>query len=102
MGDISKMLPGRLNPSDLGNMPKEDAVKMIYKYSEFEGIPVTKNTAYVMAELTEGNPCYISSMFESLCPDKDFTTQEGILKTLDFETFDKKGFIRDVWTEYIG
>lgn len=54
-----------------------------------------------MARLSEGNPFYINALFQSSYLDKDFTTQDGLLKTLEFETLHEKGGIRGVWAEYI-
>ncbi len=40
-------------------------------------------------------------LFQSDYPDKDFSTESGILDVLDFETIDKRGSIRGTWMEYI-
>ena len=101
MDDLNKMLPGRFTISDFGNMPKNEAMEMAFNYSEIEQIPVTYKTACIIADLTEGNPFYISSLFQSEYPDKDFSTEKGILEVLDFETFDKRGMILGTWMEYI-
>jgi len=101
MDDLNKMLPGRFTIFDFGNIPIDEAIEMIYKYSDIEKIPVTKETAYIIADLTEGNPFYISSIFQSGFPDKDFSTRDGFLKVLNYETFDKNGIIRGTWMEYI-
>ncbi|VEN73235.1 conserved hypothetical protein [Candidatus Desulfarcum epimagneticum] len=101
MDDLQKMLPGRFTIFDFGNMPKNEAVEMALNYSEIEQVPITHETARIMADLTEGNPFYISSLFQSEYPDKDFSTQKGILEVLDFETMDKRGGVRGTWMEYI-
>ncbi|MCP4705106.1 MAG: hypothetical protein GY865_10885, partial [candidate division Zixibacteria bacterium] len=101
MDDLSEMLPGRFKRYYLENMPKHESLDMIYRYSFIMNFPVTEETASAIAELCEGNPCYISSLFESDCPDKDLASREGVLKTLEFETNDKRGAIRRVWMEYI-
>jgi hypothetical protein len=54
-----------------------------------------------MAQVSEGNPFYVSALFYSYCPDKNFTTEDGMLKTLEFETLNGRGRIRGVWMEYI-
>ena len=101
MDDLNKMLPGRFIIDDFGNMPKSEAIEMALNYSEIEQIPITYETACIMADLTEGNPFYISSLFQSIYRQKDFSTENGILDVLDFETFDKRGGIRGTWMEYI-
>jgi hypothetical protein len=62
---------------------------------------VTDETAYLIAELAEGSPFYISALFRSRFPHKDLTTREGLLKTLEFETLDARGIIKGTWMEYI-
>ena len=102
MDDLNKMLPGRFTISTfVGNMPKNEAIEMALNYAEIEQIPITHETACVMADFTEGNPFYISSLFQSEYPDKDFSTKDGVLDVLDFETLDKRGGIRGTWMEYI-
>ncbi|MBF0449283.1 MAG: hypothetical protein HQK75_01125 [Candidatus Magnetomorum sp.] len=101
MDDLNRMLPARFTITDFGNMPRHEAIDMTLNYSEIEQIPVTYETACIIAELTQGNPFYISSLFQSESPQKDFSTEEQILKTLDFETLDRRGIIRGTWMEYI-
>jgi len=101
MDDLNRMLPARFIFTDFGNMPRHEAIEMILNYSEIEQIPVTYETACIIADLTEGNPFYISSLFQSEYDQKDFSTDEQIIKTLDFETLNKRGIIRGTWMEYI-
>ncbi|MBT3388561.1 MAG: hypothetical protein HN417_11555, partial [Desulfobacula sp.] len=58
-------------------------------------------TACILTDLTEGNPFYISALFQSVYPNKDFSTEQGILEVLDYETMDSDGSIRGTWMEYI-
>jgi len=64
-------------------------------------IPISYESACIMAELTEGNPFYISALFYSEYQEKDFSNEQGILDVLDFETLNKRGDIRETWLEYI-
>lgn len=98
--DLQKMLPGRFQFHYLENMPEEEAVAMILKYSNLEDVPMAEKTVTLMAGLTEGNPFYIGSLFRSKYPGKDFTTEKGLLETLEFETLDKEGTVRGTWMEY--
>ena len=99
--DLNKMLPGRFILEDLFNMPRHEAIEMALNYSAITQIPIIYETACIMADLTEGSPFYISSLFQSSYEEKDFSTEKGILKVLDFETFDKRGSIRGTWMEYV-
>ncbi len=101
MDDLNTMLPGRFQYHHLENLPEDECVEMTFRYALIGGAPVTEETACLMAQVTEGNPFYISAMFRSKCPDKDLTTEEGLRKTLEFETLHKEGIIRGTWLEYV-
>lgn len=101
MTDLMKMVPGRFKLRQLKPIPEDEALEMVYRYSSLEDIPVTEETAYLIASLTEGNPFYISSLMRSEHLDKDLTTVEGVLDTLRFETLEFEGEIRATWLEYI-
>ncbi|MCP4215247.1 MAG: hypothetical protein GY765_11345, partial [bacterium] len=94
-------LPARFKYTFPANMPQEEAVEMIYRYSHFHETPVTEETTYLIAQLTEGNPFYIAAVLNSDIEEKDLTTVEGLLKTLEFETRDNRGDIKHTWMEYI-
>ncbi len=101
MNDLRKMLPGRFITRELQALPEDEAVEMIYRYALLEDIPVTTETAYLVASLTEGNPFYISALMRSQYPGKDMVTVAGVLNTLEFETLDRYAEIRAAWLEYI-
>jgi len=101
MNDLVMMLPGRFILSEFQNMPESEAVEMAFNYSRIKDIPVTEETAYLMADVGEGNPFYISAFFESQCPDKDLTTKDGLIRTLEFETLDNQGSVKGTWMEYV-
>ncbi len=101
MNDLGRLLPGRFQRRFLTNLPQNEAVEMVFKYAHLDDVPVTEETAFLIAELTEGNPFYISSLFRSGFEEKDLTTPEGVLKTLEFEIQDERGQINYTWMEYI-
>ncbi|MDM8549263.1 hypothetical protein QUF72_04260 [Desulfobacterales bacterium HSG2] len=101
-GDLRRMLPGRFQLHYLESLPGDEAVEMILRYSHLESIPVAEEIVPLMAGLTEGNPFYITSLFRSKYPEKNFTSEEGLLGTLEFETLRDEGTIRGIWKEYMG
>lgn len=101
MNLLMMMLPSRFRYEFLGNMPEDEAIEMIFKYSEFFGVGVTDETAYLISKISEGSPFYISSIIRSRCRDKDLTTIEGLTRTMEFETLDDRGAIKSTWLEYI-
>ncbi len=101
MNDLNTMLPGRFQYHYMENLPEDECVEMIFRYALIEDMRITEETACLMAQMTEGNPFYISAVFRSQYPDKDLTTEEGLRKTIEFETLHSAGIIRGTWLEYI-
>ncbi|MCP5107265.1 MAG: hypothetical protein GY950_28015, partial [bacterium] len=101
MNELTMMLPARFRYNYLENMPREEAVEMVFKYSRFFDVPVTEETAYLIAELAEGSPFYISSIIRSSHGRKDLKAVKGLTETLAFETLNDRGTIKYTWLEYI-
>ena len=101
MDILIMMIPSRFIYYNLGNMPPDEAVEMVYKYSQFFEIPVTEETAFLIAEIAEGSPFYISSIFRSIYKQKDLRTPAGLTETLEFETLNNQGIIKATWMEYV-
>ncbi|KPA17719.1 hypothetical protein MHK_002071 [Candidatus Magnetomorum sp. HK-1] len=101
MHDLSKMLPGRFKPFFITHLPIDESLEMIYKYACIYDIRITDETAYLIAHLCEGNPFYVSSLFESHYIDKDLSTQKGLIATLEYETLNDQGAIKNLWIEYL-
>ncbi len=101
MDDVNKLLPGRFVYAPLKLLPEEEAVEMIVNYSLIERQPVTEETTYLIADVSEGNPFYISAFFQFRFPDKDLTTPVGVRRTLEFETLHLDGSINSTWMEYL-
>ncbi len=101
MNQLKMMLPARFKYKSLNNMPEDEAVEMVFKYSRFFDVPITEENAYLIAQLSEGSPFYIGSIIRSDYKDKDLTTVDGLTRTLEFETLDDHGSIRSTWMEYV-
>jgi hypothetical protein len=101
MNELDTMLPNRFWYEYLENMPENEAVEMIYKYSRFFDVPITEETAYLIFKQTEGSPFYINSIIRSRYRGKDLTTVDGLTDTLEFETLDRRGNIKKTWMEYV-
>jgi hypothetical protein len=102
MRDLAKMLHGRFRKDYfLSNMPDNEAVETVFKYSSILKIPITNEVAQLMIDLTEGNPCYISSLFYSTYPEKNFMHENGLRETLEFEVLNNAGSIKARWMEYL-
>ncbi|MCX6582710.1 MAG: hypothetical protein NT166_21250 [Candidatus Aminicenantes bacterium] len=101
MNELNSMLPNRFKYEYLENMPEDEALEMLYKYSSFFDVPVTEETAYLIIKISEGSPFYTSSILRSRYKHKDLTTVKGLTDTLDFETLDNRGNIKSTWMEYV-
>jgi hypothetical protein len=101
MNLLMEMLPSRFRYEFIGNMPEEESIEMIYKYSQYFEVPVTEETVYLMAKMAEGSPFYISSIINSSFKKRDLTSIKGLTDTLEFETLDNRGVIKLTWLEYI-
>jgi hypothetical protein len=101
LNELDTMLPNRFRYEFLENMPENEAIEMVYKYSQFFDVPITEQTAYLLFKQTEGSPFYMSSLIRSRFPGKDLTTVKGLIDTLEFETLDHRGNIKATWMEYV-
>jgi hypothetical protein len=101
MKELSSMLPARFRYKFIKNMPENEAEELLYKYARFFDVPVTEETAFSLVRITEGNPFYISAVIRSDYPGKDLTTIDGLTNTLEFETLDDQGLIKQSWMEYM-
>ncbi|MCP4155517.1 MAG: hypothetical protein GY757_47780, partial [bacterium] len=100
MNQLIMMLPARFKFKFLQNLPEDEAVEMVFKYSRFFEVPVSEETAFLIARFTEGSPFYIASILRSAYEKKDLSTIDGLLKTLEFETLRDEGEIKSTWMEY--
>ena len=101
LSQLLNRMTGRFQLDFLEPLPEDEAVETVFKYAQLENVPVTESTAYLMAQVCEGNPAYISALMRSRCPQKDLRTDTGVLQTLEFETLDDRGSIKNTWKEYL-
>lgn len=101
MNQLVMVLPARFKFKYLQDLPEDEAIEMIFKYSQFFEVPITEETAHLIFQLTQGSPFYISSLFRSDCEEKDLTTLEGLQKVVEFETLSDEGEIKSTWMEYM-
>ncbi len=101
MDELNMMLPARFKYEYLENMPEDEAVELVYKYSRFFDVPITEETAYLLVHFSEGSPFYMNSIIRSRCPGKDLTNMDGLIAVLEFETLMDRGTIKSTWMEYV-
>ncbi len=99
--NLLNRMTGRFKIDFLEHLPIDEAVELVFKYSQLEQVPVTDASAFLIAQISEGNPFYLSALMRSDCPNRDLTTEDGVLRTLEFETLDERGGIKNTWKEYL-
>jgi hypothetical protein len=101
MNELNTMLPNRFRYEYLENMPEDEAIEMVFKYSRFFEVPITEETAYLITHISEGSPFYTSSILRSRYKHKNLTRVQGLTDTMEFETLDNRGNIKATWMEYV-
>ncbi|MBT3388201.1 MAG: hypothetical protein HN417_09735, partial [Desulfobacula sp.] len=79
----------------------EEGMTAVFRYAEYHNVPVTERSAFIINTLTQHDPFYISMLFGSDCPEKDFSSTEGVIHTLTHEIKDKGSELYRTWAEYI-
>lgn len=98
---LDMQLPVRFFKREIGNFTDEEAVKAVLNYSNYADVPVTNETAVLIASLCNNDPFYINALVCSDCPAKDLTNTKGVLETFEYEVTGSTGSIRNTWMEYI-
>ena len=71
---------------------------MVRNGAKYRGL-VSEKTAYIIAEVSEGNPHYIAAIMDSFYEKKNLLTEDGVKRTFEYEI--TKGVINTAWMEYI-
>jgi hypothetical protein len=101
LNSILGHMTARFEPQNLESLTDEDAMKTVYNYSVKADVPVTRETAPYIAEIGYNDPFYISQVMRSSQEGHDMTTKEGVRAAMQFETTLGKGYIAQIWMEYI-
>jgi len=97
-----KFKGGRLKKTKMSSKLAEDeGLEAVYRYAEYNNKPVSDEVALLINKLLQSDPFYIASLFRSDWEEQDFSSVEGVIKTLDYEIKDRDGEIFGTWAEYI-
>ncbi|HHY47910.1 MAG TPA: restriction endonuclease [Firmicutes bacterium] len=88
-------LGGRFGFKYLKPMAIEDGATLIKKLLRMRGSDITDELAIYLSSQVNGHPYYVYCCAESDCPDKDFTTKEGIDRVVEYEV--TRGKIFGFW-----
>lgn len=100
---INKYLEaGRLKPWHFTPyLTPEAGLEAVYKYAEVYQVPITNATALLINELCMADPFFISCVIQSDYPERDLTTRDGVVNTVNHEITDRTSEMSGTWNEYI-
>jgi len=100
---IAKYLEaGRLKHFYMSPYLTEDAgLQAVYKYAEFGEEAITNETALMINQLCMADPFFISCVIENQYEDKDLTTADGVINTVNYEISDRSSEMSETWNEYL-
>lgn len=79
----------------------EEGLEAVYKYAEILNAAITNETAEQINRLCMSDPFFISCVIQSEYEEKDLTTQEGVVNTVNYEITDPSSEMSMTWGEYI-
>ncbi len=78
-----------------------EGLQAVYKYASFYEEPITNDTAMQINAVSMADPFFISCIILSYYEDKDLTTFEGIMETVEHELSVDTAEMYLTWGEYI-
>ncbi len=79
----------------------EEGLQAVYKYAEVYQEPITNETAVQINQLCMSDPFFISCVIQSHYEDRDLTTAEGVVNTVNYEITNWRSEMSRTWAEYI-
>ncbi len=93
---------GRLKPIHFSPyLTKDEGLQAVYQYAEFYGEEITNETAIQINELCMADPFFIYCVIQSEYEEKELTTQDGVVATVNYEISDNKAEMFLTWGEYL-
>jgi hypothetical protein len=82
-------------------LSEKEGLQAVYQYAHFLGEPITNETAFQINQLCLSDPFFISCVIESDYQNKDLTTEEGVIDTVNYEISDRQSEMSKTWNEYL-
>jgi hypothetical protein len=79
----------------------DEGLQAVFKYAEFYNEPLTNETASLINRLCMSDPFFISCVVQSDYEDRDLTTEQGVIDTVNYEITDRDSEMSKTWNEYI-
>ncbi|MEN8218477.1 MAG: hypothetical protein ABFS56_19330 [Pseudomonadota bacterium] len=78
----------------------DEGLQAVYQYAEFGQEAITNETAVMINQLCMADPFFISCVIQSEYEDKDLTTADGVVETVNYEISYRRSEMSDTWNEY--
>jgi len=82
-------------------LTEDDGLEAVYKYAEYCQEPITNETALMINKLCMSDPFFISCVIQNESPNKDLTTADGVVETVNYEISDRHSEMSETWNEYL-
>ncbi|MBF0395467.1 MAG: restriction endonuclease [Desulfobacterales bacterium] len=82
-------------------LAEDEGLQAVYKYAEVYQVPITHESATQINKLCMSDPFFISCVIQSQYEERDLTTQEGVVDTVNYEISNRKSEMSLTWGEYI-
>jgi hypothetical protein len=82
-------------------LTEDEGLQAVYKYAELYDEPITNDTALQINELCLADPFFISCVIISDYDEKDLTTSDGVINTVNYEISFETAEMFLNWAEYI-
>jgi hypothetical protein len=81
-------------------LTSDEGLQAVYQYAEFGQEAITNETAVMINQLCMADPFFISCVIQSEYDDKDLTTADGVVDTVNYEISYRRSEMSDTWNEY--
>jgi len=93
---------GRLKPIHFSPyLTTTEGLQAVYQYAHFYEEEITNETAIQINELCMADPFFIYCVIQSEYDEKELTTPEGVVGTVNYEISDNKAEMFLTWGEYL-
>ncbi|TGO03478.1 hypothetical protein PN36_05805 [Candidatus Thiomargarita nelsonii] len=82
-------------------LTEDEGLQAVYQYAQFYEQAITNESALQINQLCMADPFFISCVILSDYEDKDLTTSEGVINTVNYEISTKTAEMSLTWAEYI-
>ncbi len=79
----------------------ESGLEAVYRYASAAGIAITNAAAVQINSLCMSDPFFISCVIQSNYAEKDLTTVDGVVSTVNYEVTHRYSEMSRTWNEYI-